>query len=401
MGKYRAGALAFAAFVGGGGAAPASAQPIVVADSGDSAWLLTCTVLVLVAALPGVALLLGGVRSRASQAGALAIGVLVFAAIGYSLAFSDGSPVLGGAGNAMLNNLSDLRIDTTVPESAYVLFQLAAAALALSLLVVPLVPRARPGWLLAFSALWLLVVYVPVAHWLWGGGWLAALGALDFAGGIVLQATTGIAGLVVALLLRASVSVDEPHAPPVRGIGAALSLIGWFGLVGGSALGAGDDAAAAMIDVVMAGATGIVVTLAVARGRADTAMPLWLGGLAGVAAITASAGFVGPAGAALLGGVGAIVAVGAARFVRAVGIADSAATFAIFGSAGLVGALLFPLCVAQVLGGPGFDAGSGFVTQLIAQSVAVLAVTLWTAVATAITALAVSTVVPMRAERAV
>lgn len=383
-------------------ATPALAQPIVVADSGDSAWVLVCAVLLLVAALPGVTLLFGGARARIAQVGALAIGALLFAGIGYSLAFGEGSPILGGFGNALLNHLADLRVDTTVPESAYVLFQIAAAALALSLLVVPLARRARLGWLLPFSAAWLLVVYVPVARWLWGGGWLAALGALDFAGGIVVAGTAGMGGLVVALLLRARAPVEDDTTSTAKSTGAALVLIGGLGLVGGAALGAGDDAAAAMLDVVLAASGGVVATLAAAgvARRMPGGDSLSSGALAGFAAMTAGAGFVGPAGAVVIGVAGALVALAAGRFVRAAKIADSASSFATFGSAGLVGALLFPLCVAEALGGPGFDQGAGFVTQFIAQGVAVLAVALWTTIATAIAALAVSAVVPMRAASA-
>lgn len=390
-----------ACVAGGALATPALAQPIVVADSGDSAWLLACSVLVLVAAIPGVAMLLGGARARVAQAAALAIGALLFAAIGYSLAFGDGSPILGGLGNALLADLADLRIGATVPESAWVLFQLAAAALALSLLVVPLAGRARLGWLLPFSALWLLAVYVPVARWLWGGGWLAAsFGALDFAGGLVIQTTAGMAGLVAALLLRTRAPVEgDAGSTASASTGAALVLIGMLALVGGSVLGAGDEAATAMLDAVLAASGGVAANLVATgiRRRPVNEATLSIGALAGLAAITPGAGFVGPAGAALIGVAGALAALAASRFVRAVGIADSASSFAIFAAAGLVGALLFPLCVAQALGGPGYSEGAGFVTQLAAQGVAVLAVTLWSAVASAIAALAVSAVVPMRA----
>ena len=376
-------------------ATPAIAQPIVVADSGDSAWLLVCAALVLVAALPGVAMLLGRTRARVAQVGAFAIGTLVFAGIGYSLAFGDGSPLLGGIGNVGLANLADLRIDTTVPESAYVLFQLAAALLAVSLLVVPLAARARLGWLLAFAGVWLLVVYVPVARWLWGGGWLAANGGLDFAGGLVVFATAGVGGLAVALLLRRRRTVEvEPVA--TRATGAALVLIGGLGLAGGSAMGAGDDAAAAMIDVLVASAAGTVVALVAAR-RDLTDDALWTGAMAGFAAICASAGFVGPVGAGLIGVVGALIALAAGRFTRAARVADSAAGFATLGSAAIAGALVFPLYVAEALGGPGYSLGAGFATQLVAQGVAVLAVVIWSAVVTVIAALAVSAAVPMRA----
>ena len=373
-------------------ASPALAQPVIVADSGDSAWTLAAAVLVLIAALPALALL--GGRDRAAPGTAVllssAIAALAFGIIGYSLAFGEGSNVLGGVGNAFLSGLADLRDGTTIPESVYVLYETAVAMFALAIVGSAVADRARLAWFVPFAVLWALLVYVPVARWMWGGGWLAGIGALDFAGGIVVQTAAGTAALVIGLLLRGSVTAhrDDALLAPATG----LLMLGWLGVVGGAALAGGDDAASAMIDALLGGSAGLLTGMAIGKTMRDGTV----GVIAALAAVSTSAGFVGPMGAIIIAVVAALAASFAAPALMRYRLGAAGDAFAASGLGGIIGAVLFPVFVLPALGGPGLEAGASIATQLAAQAIAVLAIILWTAVATVIAALTVSMVVPMR-----
>ncbi len=377
-------------------ASPAFAQPVIVADSGDSAWVLAASLVILAAGLPGLWLTYGtATRTNAVLPVAVALGTLVFVAIGYSLAFGEGSPVLGGSGNAFLANLADLRDGTTISDAVFVVFQLAIALFALTIVTASLAPAARPGWLIPFSGLWLLIVYVPVARWA-GSGWLTDLGAIDVAGGLTVQASAGTAALVGSLLLGRK-RTTAPSPPVTSAIGPMLIAAGWLAVLGGSALGAGDDAATALLNGLTAAASGSLVALLV-RIRRDDAFETGhalVGALAGLAATSACAGLVGIGGAVALGAIGAIAALASAALLGRTGSPMSA--FPLHGAGGIAGAVAYPFFVLPALGGPGFAEGGSLVTQLAAQGVATLAVLLWTIVATVIAALSVSALVPMRA----
>ena len=376
-------------------AGPAWAQPMVVADSGDSAWVLAAS-LVAMAAPPGLAMLRTNARGTLALPVTLAVAVaaMLFAIMGYSLAFGEGSTLLGGAGNVMLANLADLRDGTTIPESLYVLFETVLAAVALATLAAAVAGRARLAWFVPFAALWLMIVYVPIARWLWGGGWLAELGALDLTGGLVVHAAAGVAALVVGLLLRARAD-GALAATPLTG--AAVLALGWFGIIGGSALGAGGDAAAALIDALLATSAGLLTAWALAARRSSNVMASCASGIvAAIAAIATSAGFVGPFGAIALGAIAAVFSTALGGVVARWQIGEAGRAFVAHGVGGITGALLFPVFVLTALGGPGLQEGASVLTQLAAQSVAVLAIVLWTAVGTVVAALAVSMLVPMR-----
>ncbi len=382
-------------------ASAAQAQPIVVPDSGDSAWMLAACALVLLAALPGFALLNG--RGATGPTGlalflSTAIFSLLFAAIGYSLAFGPGNIIIGDAGNAMLGNLADLRGDTTISETLYALFELTIAVFAGSILVSSLADRARLGWLMAFAALWLLFVYIPVAHWLWGGGWLIDLGAIDTAGGLTVQVTTGIGGLVVALLIGRPRHTELAHDSRLALAGIALIWIGWFGVIGGAELGADDNASSAILNAQLAASAAALLGLALERWRTGTVSVYGAttAAIAGLAAISCGASQVGAGGAMALGTIGAIGATFAAMLVQRLKLGSAASAFVAHGGGGIFGALALPLFMIPELGGVGFEDGVGLVTQLTAQGVAVLAVSLWTAGLTAVAALMVAMVVPMR-----
>ncbi|HEX7876526.1 MAG TPA: ammonium transporter [Sphingobium sp.] len=383
---------------------PASAQ-VAVADSGDTGWMMVCALLVLLAALPGLALRHAGmvnVRSAlavVTQGVAVAAGVsLAWAIAGYSLAYAPGNGWLGGGANLLLGGLGSLREGLTVPESAFVLFQMSLAMLAAGLLPGAVAERARIGWIACFAPLWLLIVYAPVAHWVWGGGWLAQLGVMDFAGGLVIHVSAGFSALVLAVILgRRRVATDPGHAPVLSLAGGALMWVGWAGIVGGWALGATDDAASAILNThfaACAGAIGWMLVDRLASGRVKPTGAL-SGALTGLVAISASAALVGTGGAMLIGLAGAIVCrAGKALVGRR--IDDAADVFVIHGLGGLTGLLLLPIFVHPALGGVGFDAGISLTGAMLSQLIGIVIVGLWAVVGSAILALLLSIVLPMR-----
>jgi Amt family ammonium transporter len=396
--------MRFSRSIAAGGAAlvtsPAFAQPIVVADSGDSAWVMAASILSLIAILPGLAMFYG--RGRAGPTGfalfgGVAVASLLFAIIGYSIAFADGSPYLGGIGNAMLGNLSELVDGLTISEPVYVVFEMMMALFAVGILCASLGEKARPAWLIPFAGLWLLFVYVPVAHWVWAG-WLGDLGVIDYAGALPVQVAAGVATLVVAFLMRAPASTDIQHDSRLAVSGAALLWVGFLALMGAAALGGSDDAANAIINGHLAASAAVVIGMALERlvhgrisvyGVANSAVT-------GLAAVTTGAGLIGAGGAMALGAIGAVAAVIAATLVSRAKLGGTAAAFSIHGAPAIAGAVALPVFLLPALGGPGFVDGSGLIAQLAAQGIAVLAVALWTTVATVIAALLVSIVAPIR-----
>ncbi len=394
-----------------GWATTASAQPIVIADSGDSAWVLTASALVLLMTLPGLGLFYGGlVRARNILSVLMhcvvmtCIVSLIWAIVGYSLVFGEGTAWLGGLGNLGLRGLDEIREGTTISESVFVLFQMTFAAITPALIIGAFVERVRFGWLVAFTALWSLLVYVPIARWMWGGGWLFEQGALDFAGGVVVHTTAGIAALVLALLVgkrRSFAKPVPPHGPALTMAGAGLLWVGWFGFNGGSSLAAGEGASDAILNTHLAACAAALVWALIERikiGKA-TSIGIVTGAIAGLATITPAAGFIGPMGAILLGSVGSLACFAAVLLVkRSFKIDDSLDVFAVHGVGGILGSLLFPVFVLQGFGGPGFDEGVTLGAQFVSQAVAVGVTILWTTAITAIVALMISMVIPMRVD---
>ncbi|CAN5121398.1 ammonium transporter [soil metagenome] len=390
-------------------AVPASAQTLVP-DSGDTAWMLCASALTLFMTLPGLALFYGGqVRSRNLTAVGMqcfavaAVASLLWGLTGYSVAFAPGTGWTGGALNIGLANLALLREGMTVPESAYVLFQMMFAVVTPALMIGAFVERVRFGWLIGFVTLWSLLVYAPVAHWIWGGGWLAQLGTLDFAGGIVVHVTAGVSALVIALLIgkRSGFprTVAVPHSPALTLVGAGMLWVGWFGMAGGSALGAGDGAASAILNSHFASCAGALVWQAlerVARGK-SSAIGAATGAIAGLTSVSAAAGMVGPIGAMAMGLIGGVACFGVLGLLRGRWhLDDSLGVFAVHGVGGIVGSLLLAPFAGAPLGGVGYDEGVNAATQLVAQAVGVGAVALWAAVATLAISLIVAMFLPMR-----
>jgi ammonium transporter, Amt family len=392
----------------------AMAQPEIVSDSGDTAWILVSSAFVLLMTIPGLGLFYGGlVRSRnilsvVMHCIAITCAVsLLWVICGYSLVFGENNTGLGGyiggSGNFMLGNLADLRDGYTVPESSYALFQMTFAMITPALVVGAFVERVRFGWMITFSLLWTLLVYVPVARWMWGGGWLSGMGALDFAGGIVVHTTAGVAALIIAKMLGARKGFNKSLLPPnsaaLTMVGGGLLWVGWFGFNGGSTLGAADSAATTIINTHIAACTAALAWILIERIRIGkpTGIGIVTGAIAGLATVTPAADFIGPMGAILLGFIGSTVCFFSVQLVKQkLGIDDSLDVFAVHGVGGITGSLLMPLFFIESLGGGGFADGNTMANQLVAQLVAVVAVVLWTAIMTVILALAISMVLPMR-----
>lgn len=397
-------------------AAPAFAQDVVVAlpeaDSGDSAWILTSSALVLLMTLPGLALFYGGlVRAKnflsvLVQCGAIAaLASVIWIAVGYSLAFSvNGNSFIGSPENFMFNGLLDsVREDQTIGELAFALFQMTFAIITPALIVGAWVERARFGWVVAFSALWSLLVYIPVTRWVWGGGFLAEQGVIDFAGGIVVHTTAGISALVVALMLGKRIGFPKtlmlPHSPALTVAGAGLLWVGWFGFNGGSALAASDAAASAIINTHVAASVAALVWILIERFKVgkSTAVGFATGAVAGLATITPAAGTVGPGGAIIIGLLAGLVCFWCVGLVKGtLKIDDSLDVFAVHGVGGMLGSLLLAIFASESFGGVGYADGAGMGTQLWVQLKGVAIVAVYSAVVTLIIGYMVSMVLPMR-----
>ena len=408
--------LALALMIGATGAAhaqPAFPPAPVVVNSGDTAWLLTASALVLMMTLPGLALFYGGlVRTKNFLSvvmqifGICCVASLIWVTVGYSLVFTEGNAFIGSFELAMLAGLGEVFPGTTVPESVIVLFQMTFAIITPALMVGAWVERARFGWVMVFCALWLLVVYIPVAHMIWGGGFLAQLGAIDFAGGIVVHTTAGISALVIALLLGRRdgfpAKLIPPHGAALTMTGAALLWVGWFGFNGGSGLVADFGAGSAIINTHIAASTAALTWAMIEKIRfgKSTGIGVATGVIAGLATITPAANVVGVGGALLLGLLAGVICFAAVGLIkRRFAIDDSLDVFAVHGVGGMLGAAMLAVLMAQGLGGTGYPDGATMAGQLISQLTAIGVVALWSLFATAGLAWVVGLVFPMRATK--
>ena len=382
-------------------------------DTGDNGWVLVCSALVLLMAIPGLSLFYGGlVRTRnflsvMVQVGAVvAVVSLLWIIAGYRLAFGDATNGWIGTGDTwMLGHTIDLlRGDTAISERSFALFQLTFAAITPALMIGAWVERARFGWVVAFCALWSIIVYAPVAHWIWGDGWLAAtIGTKDFAGGIVVHTTAGVSALVAALLVGKRQGFPRqlmmPHSPALAMLGAGLLWVGWIGFNGGSALSADDNASTAIINTQLGASVAALVWLALEKFKVGkpTGIGFATGAVAGLATITPAAMYVSPGAAIVFGALAAMVCFPMIQLIKQkLAIDDSLDVFAVHGVGGITGSLLLAVFLSPALGGVGYDDGVTMLQQFFAQAVGVGAVALYSAIATAVLAVLVSLIIPMR-----
>jgi ammonium transporter, Amt family len=374
------------ASLGAAFAGAALAQDAPKLDSGDTAWMLMSTVLVVIMVIPGLALFYGGmVRSKNTLSVLMQVLVtlslmsVLWALFGYSLAFSEGSSVIGGLSKAFLSGVTPDKLQGTIPEILFAVFQLTFAAITPALIVGAFAERMKFSAVLWFLTLWLFACYVPLAHMVWGGGWIGAMGAIDFAGGTVVHINAGIAGLVAAVVLGKRKGYGKVAMPPhnltFTLTGAALLWAGWFGFNAGSAVAANGSAALAMMNTQLATAAAVLAWAFaewITKGK-PSLLGAASGAIAGLVAITPACGNAGPMGALVLGAVAGVVSYWAvAHLKRAVGYDDALDVFGVHGVAGIVGALGIGILAAPALGGTGFGGDNASIgAQLAVQAASV------------------------------
>jgi len=378
-------------------AAPATEEEATL-DSGNTAWMLTATALVLFMTLPGLALFYGGLVQSKNVLSVLmhcfaiaCLASIIWFAVGYSLALTPGNEDgwIGGQTAFFLQNLSIDSLNGDHPETVWIMFQMTFAIITPALIVGAFVERIKFSAVLLFSALWLVVVYCPVCYWVWGGGWLAERGVIDFAGGIVVHATAGASALTLAAMLGRRHgfprSLKPPHNPGMVMTGAAMLWVGWFGFNAGSAAAADTSAGMAMLVTHLSAATASLVWMFVEWRK--TGKPglvgIVTGTIAGLATITPASGSVGPLGAIIIGASAGLVCYYACGFVKEkLGIDDSLDVAAVHGVGGILGTLLVSyLGWKGELGGLGINADN-WQDQLVVQAQGCLAAIALSVVAT-------------------
>lgn len=378
-------------------------------DSGDTAWLLTSTALVLFMTLPGLALFYGGlVRSRSvlsvlMQCFALCCVVtVIWVVFGYSLAFGNGGSLIGDLSNLFLKDVEISVVNGTIPESVFVMFQLTFAIITPALIVGGFAERMRFAAMLFFSVLWLVIVYLPVAYWVWGGGWLGQMGFRDFAGGSVVHLNAGVAALVAALVLGNRrgfpATPMPPHNMTMTVTGASMLWVGWFGFNAGSAVAADGSAGMAMLVTHISAAAGSLAWMSVewAKYGKPSVLGIVTGMVAGLGTITPASGFVGPLGALIIGLVAGIVCFFATQVIkRKLEIDDSLDVFPVHGVGGILGLLLTAVFSATA-GGLGLAEGVTIGAQLGVQAIGIVATATWCGVATFAILKLVGAVTPLR-----
>ncbi|MGH7117070.1 MAG: ammonium transporter, partial [Stellaceae bacterium] len=308
---------------------------------------------------------------------------------GYSLVFEHGNALIGSLGAAFLTRAEEHLLPNGVPEGAFALFQMTFAVITPALIIGAFAERVRFGFVILFSALWLVLVYLPVAHWVWGGGWLAAHGTIDFAGGIVVHTTAGVSALVAAIMVGPRDGFPHrlapPHNPGMTMAGAGMLWIGWFGFNGGSALAADGSAASAILATQFAAAAAGLAWIAIERSRLGkpTSVGIVTGCVAGLATITPASGYVGPLGAAVIGAAGGALCFFATSFVKSrLAIDDTLDVFAVHGVGGMLGSMLVTAFALPALGGGGYGHEMSPAGQLGAQALGVAAAAIWAAACT-------------------
>ena len=369
------------------------------ANTGDTAWLITATALVLFMTLPGLALFYAGlvraknVLSILIQCFAITCVVsLLWLACGYSLTFTDGGGAQGFIGSldkAFLAGVTRDAVSGTVPESVFFMFQMTFAVITPALVIGGFAERMRFSAVLWFSTLWLLVVYVPIAHWVWGGGWLAKLGVMDYAGGIVVHVSAGVAALVCAVVLGKRRGFPHtamtPHSLPYTVAGGGMLWVGWFGFNAGSALAANGSAGMAMLATHMGASAGALAWMIAewTRYGKPSMLGVVTGMVAGLGTITPASGFVGPMGAVAIGLAAGTVCFFATQFLkRKLEIDDSLDVSPVHGVGGVIGTLLTGVFGAVALGGVGFPVQQDMLAQVGVQALGVGAAAAWCGVCT-------------------
>lgn len=364
-------------------------------NGANTAWILTSTALVLFMTLPGLALFYGGLVNKRNvlsiliQCFAIAgIASILWLVVGYSIAFDEGNAFFGGFGKILFNGISEDTLSGDIPESLFAMFQMTFAIITPALIIGGFAERTKFSAVLIFSSLWLILVYAPITHWVWGGGWLQQMGLLDFAGGTVVHITAGVAALVAAIVIGPRKRMGTPHNMTMTVTGAGMLWVGWFGFNGGSALAANGDASMAMLVTHISAATGAITWMIyewIKFGK-PTALGTVTGMVAGLGTITPASGYVGPAGALIIGFIAGIVCFNAVIIIKQKWkIDDSLDVFPVHGVGGIIGTLMAAVFASTEIGifsGQGFanESITSIGQQLGVQAIGVVATFTYTAI---------------------
>jgi Amt family ammonium transporter len=377
-------------------------------NGANTAWILTSTALVLFMTLPGLALFYAGlVRSKNTisvLAQCLVIAVLasvVWFAIGYSLSFSGEGAYIGNLNKVFLQTVGLKSLTGDIPETVFVMFQMTFAIITPGLIVGAFVERIKFSAVILFTILWLILVYAPATHWVWGGGWLAKLGVFDFAGGLVVHTTAGISSLVIAYFLGVRKGFPKtfspPHSPVLAMIGASMLWVGWFGFNAGSALAANGNAGMAMLVTHISAATATITWMFVdwMKNGKPGLVGMITGMIAGLATVTPASGFIGPVGAIILGFLSGFICYYCVGFVKfKLKIDDSLDVFAVHGVGGMLGTLLAGILATTQFGGLGLEKTA--LEQTMVQALGILTVALLSLVGTVIVVKIIQATVGLR-----
>lgn len=391
---------------------PAAPTPTAKLDTGDTSWILISTALVLLMTIPGLALFYGGmVRKKnvlSTMMFSLSAAILVsllWVIAGYSIAFSGTGAYFGDLSKAMLNGVAFDALSGTIPESLFVIFQMTFAIITVAILSGSIADRMKYSAFMAFIAIWVLVVYAPITHWVWAAdGWLFKAGALDFAGGTVVHINSGVAGLVAAYMLGKRIGLGResmaPHNLTLTVIGASLLWVGWFGFNGGSALGAGARASMAILVTQVAAAAAAFSWLVVERMIRGKASVLGgaSGAVAGLVVITPAAGFVGVGGALVMGLIGGVVCFwGITALKRLLKADDALDAFGLHAVGGIVGAILTGVFYSdEIIKAANVALAPTFAGQLWVQVEGVLATMVYSGIATFIILKVIDLIIGLR-----
>ncbi|MFZ9292823.1 MAG: ammonium transporter [Candidatus Fonsibacter ubiquis] len=380
----------------------AQAKPVL--NSGDASWMLTSTALVLLMTIPGLALFYGGLVGKKNVVSTISQSFMITCVVtlmwficGYSLTFGEGNLFIGDFSKTFLKGVEVAGLTMTIPESVFVVYQLTFAIITVALICGSVVERINFGALFVFVILWITLVYAPIGHMVWGGGYLSKMGVLDFAGGTVVHINSGIAGLVAAIVIGKRKSKVRPHNVALTMIGASMLWVGWFGFNAGSAVAANGSAGMAMlVTQVAAASAGIAWMLAewFTGEKKPSLLGLCSGAVAGLVAITPAAGFVSPVGAFFIGLIsGVLCFLACTKLKSALGYDDALDVFGIHAFGGAIGAVLTGVFATKAIGGEvegGFD-------QVKLQLLGVAVTVIYTTVVTYIILKVVNLITPLRA----
>ena len=363
-------------------------------DTGDTSWVLTSTALVLFMTLPGLALFYAGLVQHKNVVSVLiqhfsvaCLCSMLWVVVGYSIAFSGDGSFFGNFDNIFMKNINLDSMSGSIPESVFAAFQMTFAVITPALIIGAYVERIKFSVVLIFSSFWLLIVYCPITFMIWGGGIMASLGVMDFAGGIVVHTTAGTAAIVTALIIgrrkNFPSSLQPPHSPILTMIGASMLWIGWFGFNGGSALTAGGNAGMALLVTHISASAASLIWMIIdwiKFGR-PSLVGMVTGMVAGLATVTPASGYIGIPGGIILGLIGGYFCyVGVDLIRNKLKIDDSLDVFAVHGIGGMIGSILVSILATDIFSGLGLNDGMTIISQIYVQILCVFITIIWTAI---------------------